>query len=132
MRDGYPAPGLDLLLNLQFSILEGTPGQERYQQQIRDIAQGLVEKRAIPAVNAQLELILDLQSDEFWEAVTLPMLENVRRRLRSPLQFLDQEGGRSKVYTDFADEDQLPNRIETISDYIFGERNSNLLSLVTA
>jgi type I restriction enzyme R subunit len=51
-----------------------------------------------------MELILELQSDDFWEGVTLPMLENVRRRLRSLVQFLDQEGGRQKVYTDFEDE----------------------------
>ena len=110
---GLPTPDEDdefarrfdlLLLNLQLSILEGTGGQVRYAQQVRDIAQGLVEKGAIPAVRAHLELILELQSDDFWEGVTLPMLEDVRRRLRSLVQFLDLKGGREKVYTDFQDE----------------------------
>ena len=110
---GLPTPDDDdefarrfdlLLLNLQLSILEGTGGQDRYQQLVRAIAQGLVEKRAIPAVNSEIELILELQSDDFWEGVTLPMLENVRRRLRSLVQFVDRESGRQKVYTDFEDE----------------------------
>jgi len=119
---GLPTPDDDdefarrfdlLILNLQLSILEGTPEQARYAQQVRDLAQGLVEKRTIPAVNEQLELILELQSDEFWDGVTLPMLENVRRRLRNLVQFLDQEGGRQKVYTDFQDE------VGTVTDVPF-------------
>src|SRR5262249_48920320 len=93
-----------LLLNLQLSMLEGTHDQVRYQEQVREIASGLEEKRNIPAVNKEMALILELQTDEYWQDITLPMLENVRKRLRSLVKFLDPQGGRQKVYTDFSDQ----------------------------
>ncbi len=116
---GLPTPDDDeemarrfdlLLLNLQLSMLEGTPEQVRYQEQVREIASGLEEKRNIPAVNAEMALILELQTDAYWQDITLPMLENVRKRLRGLVKFLDREGGRDKVYTDF--EDQLGEAAE--------------------
>ena len=72
---GLPAPDDDdefarrfdlLILNLQLAILEKAPALERYQDQVKELARGLEEKRAIPAVNAELALILDLQSDDYW------------------------------------------------------------------
>jgi type I restriction enzyme R subunit len=93
-----------LLLNLQLAMLEGNHDQARYQVQVREIASGLEEKRNIPAVNVQMALILELQTDEYWQDITLPMLENVRKRLRDLVKFLDPKGGRDKVYSDFVDE----------------------------
>jgi len=93
-----------LILNLQLALLEKSPNQERYQEQIRELSAGLEEKKAIPSVNEQMELILDLQSDEYWEGITLPVLEQVRRNLRNLIKFIDKEGPREKVYTDFEDE----------------------------
>ena len=110
---GLPSPDEDdefarrfdlLILNLQLAILEKAPRLVRYQDRVRELAQGLEEKRAIPAVNAEMDLILDLQSDEYWQDITLPMLEQVRRRLRDLIKFVDKSGARDKVYTDFEDE----------------------------
>jgi len=56
--------------------------QENYQKAIRKIAGILEEKAAIPMVAAQMELLLLLQTDWWWQDVTLPMLENVRKRVR--------------------------------------------------
>lgn len=44
-----------------------------------------------------------MQSDEWWQDVTIPMLERVRRRLRVLVQFIDKRQ-RKLVYTDFEDE----------------------------
>jgi type I restriction enzyme R subunit len=93
-----------LLLNLQLALLETSPSWERYREQVQALAGGLEEKRAIPAVNAQLALILDLQSDAYWQDITLPMLEYVRRTLSNLIKFIDKGGRREKVYTDFQDE----------------------------
>ncbi|MGC1955395.1 MAG: type I restriction-modification enzyme R subunit C-terminal domain-containing protein, partial [Gammaproteobacteria bacterium] len=110
---GLPSPDEDdefarrfdlLILNLQLAILEKGPNLERYRDQVKDLAAGLEAKRAIPAVNAQMPLILDLQSDEYWQDITLPMLEQVRRKLRDLIKFVDKAGPREKVYTDFEDE----------------------------
>jgi type I restriction enzyme, R subunit len=91
-------------------MLEGTHDQVRYQEQVREIASGSEEKRNIPAVNAQMALILEMQSDEFWQDSTLPMLENVRKKLRDLVKFLDREGGRGNVYTDFQDQWAMARR----------------------
>ena len=52
---------------------------------------------------AELELIRHLLQDEWWQDVTLPMLEEVRRRLRA-LMGLIETVGREPLYTHFADE----------------------------
>jgi type I restriction enzyme R subunit len=53
-------------------------------------------------VRAELELIIELQTDEFWQDITTPILENVRKRLRSLVKFIDK-AKRQNIYTDFLD-----------------------------
>jgi len=48
-------------------------------------------------------LIQEVQTDEWWEDVTLPMLEAVRRRLRGLVQLIEKKA-RKPLYTDFEDE----------------------------
>jgi type I restriction enzyme, R subunit len=93
-----------LLLNLQLAVLKAEPSFDRLRTQVMDIAGLLEEKRAIPMVNAQMPLLLDLQTDEWWQDVTVPMLESVRRRVRSLVQLIDKRQ-RKPLYSDF--EDQL-------------------------
>jgi type I restriction enzyme R subunit len=71
-----------LILNLQLCVLHAATGFERLRDQVRTIAGLLEEKAAIPMVRAQLPLIAEIQTDEWWVNVTVPMLELVRRRLR--------------------------------------------------
>ena len=51
----------------------------------------------------ELSLIADVQTDEWWDDVTLPMLEGARRRLRGLVAFIEKHR-RKIVYTDFEDE----------------------------
>jgi type I restriction enzyme R subunit len=67
------------------------------------IAGLLEEKASIPMVREQLALIQDIQTDEWWQDVTTPMLESVRRRLRGLVKLIEK-AQRKIVYTDFADE----------------------------
>jgi type I restriction enzyme R subunit len=53
-------------------------------------------------VAQQMELILDLQTESYWAGITLPLLEEVRVRLRELIKFLDK-GEAVIVYTDFED-----------------------------
>jgi type I restriction enzyme R subunit len=92
-----------LLLNLQLALLRHEPAFERLRKQVMEIAGLLEEKAAIPTVKAQMSLIQDIQTDEWWEDVTLPMLEGVRRRLRDLVQLIEKQK-RKIVYTDFEDE----------------------------
>ncbi len=92
-----------LLLKLQLSLLQIDTSYNRLCEQVKEIANRLEEKQSVPMVREQLELILDLQQDEYWADITLPILEEVRRRLRDLVKFIDRKQRRI-VYTDFEDE----------------------------
>ena len=49
-----------------------------------------------------MALILEIQTDEFWQDITLPMLETVRRRLRALVKLIEYKK-RLLVYSDFED-----------------------------
>jgi type I restriction enzyme R subunit len=97
------AKRFDLLaLNLQLALLRSEPWFERLRDRAKEIAGLLEEKAAIPMVSEQMALIQDLQTEEWWQDVTVPMLEGMRRRLRGLMQFIDKRQ-RKPVYTDFED-----------------------------
>jgi type I restriction enzyme R subunit len=92
-----------LLYNLQLTLLRAEPRYNRLQKQLRDLAAQLEARPNIPQVAAELELIRDLLRDEWWQDVTVPMLEEVRRRLRA-LMGLIEPISRDPLYTNFTDE----------------------------
>jgi type I restriction enzyme R subunit len=97
------AKRFDLLaLSLQISLLRADPRFERLRDRVKEIAGLLEEKEAIPMVRDQMPLIQDVQTDEWWQDVTVPMLEVMRRHLRGLVQFIDKRQ-RKPVYTDFED-----------------------------
>ncbi len=54
-------------------------------------------------VRDQMALIQDVQTDEWWQDVTVPMLEGMRRRLRDLIKLIEKQK-RKPIYTDFEDE----------------------------
>ena len=92
-----------LVLNLQLTLLRSNPAFARLRDEVKAIAGLLEEKSAIPMVQEQMALIQDLQTDEWWQDVTCPMLEIVRRRLRNLVQLIEK-AKRTPIYTDFEDE----------------------------
>jgi type I restriction enzyme, R subunit len=102
--DDEEAKRFDLLiLKLQLCRLLGKPGQERLRRLVQEIASGLLEQAAIPAIREQQELLDELAGEEWWIDVTLPMLEHARRCVRGLVKLLDKRK-RAIVYTDFTDE----------------------------
>ncbi|NVN90152.1 MAG: DEAD/DEAH box helicase family protein [Desulfuromonadales bacterium] len=93
-----------LILNLQLALIRSEPAFERLRDQVKAIAGLLEEKSAIPMVREQMSLIQDVQSDEWWQDVTVPMLEVMRKRLRLLVKLIEKVS-RKPMYTDF--EDQL-------------------------
>ncbi len=91
-----------LMLNLQLAFLKTELSFVRLQAQGRAIAGLLEEQSSIPLVHQQMELIADVQTDEWWQGVTLVMLERIRTRLRVLVGLLPK-GKRRIVHTDFAD-----------------------------
>ncbi len=94
-----------LMLNMQLAILETSPKQVRYQRQVISLMSSLEEKQAIPVVAKELALILDLQREEAWQNITLPMLESARKKLRDLIKFIDKTGTQETVYTTFMDDE---------------------------
>ncbi len=92
-----------LILKLQLAVLRSEPSFDRLRDQVRAIAGLLEEKASIPMVRQELALILEIQSDEWWQDVTAPMLETTRRRLRGLVRLIDKHQ-RRPLYTDFEDE----------------------------
>ncbi len=92
-----------LVLNLQLAVWRSEPAFARLRDQVKAIAGLLEEKSAIPMVREQMALIQDVQTDEWWQDVTTPMLEVVRRRLRNLVQLIEKQK-RIPVYSDFEDE----------------------------
>ena len=92
-----------LLYNMQVAHLRAEPRFIRLQKQLRELAALLESKYAIPMVAAELELIRDLLRDEWWQDLTLVMLEEVRRRLRG-LVGLIETASKDPLYTNFTDE----------------------------
>jgi type I restriction enzyme R subunit len=91
-----------LILNLQLAVLRVEPSFERLRDQVKAIAGLLEEKAAIPMVQQHLALIQEVQSDEWWQDVTPPMLEQVRKQLRALVKLIDKVK-RKPIYTDFED-----------------------------
>ena len=91
-----------LMLRLQLGLLRHEKSFTRWSKDVREIAGALEEKAAIPMVRAELELIIELQTDEYWQDITAGMLEDVRKRLRSLVKFIEKTK-RPTIYTDFTD-----------------------------
>jgi type I restriction enzyme R subunit len=92
-----------LLLRAQLSVLQARPDFVTLRQKIQTIAVHLEDEMAIPAIKAEALLIHAVAGDDWWEDVTVSMLETVRRRLRALIKLLPK-GQKKVVYTDFEDE----------------------------
>lgn len=92
-----------LMLQLQLALLKVQPSFAKLQKKVQSIASMLEGLSNIPMVAAQMVLIQELQTDEFWQDVTLPMLEDVRCRLRKLMQLVEA-GSQNIIYTNFEDE----------------------------
>ncbi|MFL6210430.1 MAG: DEAD/DEAH box helicase family protein [Pyrinomonadaceae bacterium] len=92
-----------LILKTQLAVLQNHKNFNKLKEQLIEIAQSLEEKESVPLVKAQIELIQEIQKDDFWPHITLPMLEQVRKRLRDLVRFIDKTK-RLDIYTDFEDE----------------------------
>lgn len=91
-----------LLVRLQLALLKQDPTFVPLRDQVKQIASALEELSSIPTVKAQLPLIADLQTDPWWEDVTLDMLEDVRRKLRMLVTLIGKKQ-RKVVFTNFDD-----------------------------
>ena len=86
---------------------------EKYTNKIRTIANMLEEKSSIPMVKKHIELIEEIQKEEYWKDITISELEEIRIKLRDLIELLDNQK-REIVYTNF--EDEMNEQVNTNTD----------------
>ncbi|MCC6067686.1 DEAD/DEAH box helicase family protein [Ferrovum sp. PN-J185] len=91
-----------MLLRTQLCVLQGDTSIAKYKKVIQSIAAALELQESIPAIRAQMVLIQSIGTDEWWENVTVMMLDEVRKKLRLLIKLLPKSE-RPIVYTDFDD-----------------------------
>ncbi|MDP1598714.1 DEAD/DEAH box helicase family protein [Phenylobacterium sp.] len=100
-----------LILRTQLSVLRAEASFAGLRDKIVAIANLLEEKGNIPMVAKELAFIQEVQSDDYWQDVTAPMLEVVRRRLRALIKLIEIKK-RPIIRTDFEDEIGAGTEIE--------------------
>ncbi|WP_161914423.1 DEAD/DEAH box helicase family protein [Methylosinus sp. C49] len=101
--DDLAAKQFDLLLfRTELTLLRVEPSFMGLATRIRETASLLEPLANVPMVAAEIALIEEVQTDAFWQDVTLPMLESLRRRLRALVKLIEREK-RPIVYSDFED-----------------------------
>ncbi|MFC1743359.1 DEAD/DEAH box helicase family protein [Candidatus Riflebacteria bacterium] len=91
------------MLNTQIAFVQGHKSYKKYRKDLVKIAEDLSKKSNIPDIARSLELILEMQKEEFWALITVVKLEQVREQLRTLIKFLDKDKTRKIVYTHFED-----------------------------
>jgi len=92
-----------LVLQAQLSVLHEDSTLTGLQKRIIKVCSSLEELSNVPMVAAEMALILEVQTPDFWQDVTLPNLESMRKRLRKLVKLIEP-ASRKIVYTDFEDE----------------------------
>lgn len=102
--DDIAAKQFDLLvLKTQLALLQGERAFESHKKRIRELASLLEELGNVPMVAAELDLIVEIQTEGYWQDIVAPMLEMARRRLRHLIKLIELRK-RPHIYTDFEDE----------------------------
>lgn len=102
--DDEEAKRFDLLvLRTQLAILQAKPDFASLREKIQAIASALEGQEAIPSIKAQMVLIQSVADEEWWEDVTVPMLESMRKKLRALVKLIEK-GKKKTVYSNFEDE----------------------------
>lgn len=92
-----------LVLNGQLALLKQDNAIARCREKVVAIAARLETLANIPMVAAQMPLILEVQTDEYWQDIDPWTMEQMRRKLRDLIKLIEGEE-RKIVYTDFTDE----------------------------
>jgi type I restriction enzyme R subunit len=91
-----------LMFSLELALLKGSKRFDTLRKQLLEIASALEDQTGIPAIAQHAVLIEEIQTDQWWEGVTVPLLELVRIRLRDLIQHIEKSK-KAVVYSDFDD-----------------------------
>jgi type I restriction enzyme R subunit len=102
------------MLRLQLALLRAQPNFGKLRDEVKALAEALEGQASIPMIRERLDLIQELQTDEYWQDITAPMLEIVRKRLRDLIKLIEKTK-RNRIYSDFADEIGTDSEVEIIT-----------------
>ncbi len=103
-----------LMVGLQLALVRAETGFDALRNRVVKIASLLEEQKNIPKIKQEMELILEIQTEDWWQDVTLGMLENARKRLRDLIRLIEKSE-RKIVYTDFEDELSASEEVELVA-----------------
>lgn len=89
----------NFMYSLILSQIDQLPKLGYYRKELIQTAELLEKKVTIPQVKAKLPLIKDIQTEVFWENISILTLEMVRQELRDLMQFLIGGGEKPKIFT---------------------------------
>lgn len=93
-----------LCYNLELAVLEqNNTAINGYANKVIEIASKLETKDNIPVVKAQIELIQEIQTAEYWKGITVPILEAMRKRIRGLVVLIEKTS--SKVVYSMLDDE---------------------------
>lgn len=92
-----------LMLKTQLCVLNKTTGLDGLKATVQKIAAALELQDSIPAIRAQMVLIQSIGTEEWWQDVTVGMLEATRKQLRLLVKLIEKQS-KSIIYTQFDDE----------------------------
>ncbi|NLI71731.1 MAG: hypothetical protein GX361_03255, partial [Bacteroidales bacterium] len=92
LKEKESAKRFDLImLHIELSLLDEEVDASGDIQIVADIAKALEKKMRITQVKAKKKTLAEVQTEEFWENISLSELERVRKELRSLMEFLEKE-----------------------------------------
>lgn len=110
----------NFMYGLMIADIEQLPVMKYMKKQLCNTAVLLERKSTIPQVQQKIQLIKDIQTDDFWKNISVINLEYVRTELRDIIQFLSDKGTVYKIFTDLADmviDSKEGNALENAYDF---------------
>ena len=102
--DEYAKRFDNFMYGLILGHIEDLPYFKAYKNKLCNIAKLLEKKISIPQVKEKIEIIKEINNDEFWQANEILLFEKVRKELRSLIQFLnDGTEGKKIIVTKLDD-----------------------------
>jgi type I restriction enzyme R subunit len=92
-----------LVLSGQLALLKKDVSFKSFQNKVIALASRLEELSNVPMVAAEMALIIEVQTDEYWQDITPWLPERLRRHLRLLVKLIEGDTRRI-IYTGFEDE----------------------------
>lgn len=102
-KDEYAKRFDNFMYGFMIADIEHLPTRAHMKNQLCQTAALLEKKANIPQIQQKINIIKDIQSDDFWQDINILTLDSVREELKYLIQFLNDGEGRKKIFTKLSD-----------------------------